>query len=259
MAQGATRKRRQNRQPAKRRFPGAGRVFRRLAGTSLVLGLISMLAAGVWQALQVPVERVMVSGDLRQVSREHLTENVNGSLQGGFLWVDLQKIRASVESLPWVYRVVVKRHWPNSLEIQVVEQLPIARWGDQAYLNHAGELFTPAAMIASDELAQLAGPIGSEAQLMQHYKLIQDQMQPLGLQLEALTMDSRGGLRARLSGGGELVFGRGDVNAKMRRFSRVYRAQLAQRMGQLRSIDLRYSHGVAVAWTDPAVARNQRI
>jgi cell division protein FtsQ len=259
MAQGATRKRHQRSKPARARFRGAGHFLQRLAGTSLVLGLIAMLAAGVWQALQAPVERVMVSGDLRQVSRLRLTESVNASLHGGFLRVDLQKIRASVERLPWVYRVVVKRRWPSSLEVQVVEQMPIARWGDQAYLNHAGELFTPAVMIASDELAQLAGPSGSEAELMQHYKLIQDQMQPLGLQLEGLTMDNRGGLRARLSGGGELVFGRGDVNAKMRRFSRVYRAQLAQRMGQLRSVDLRYSHGVAVAWTDPAVAGNHRI
>jgi cell division protein FtsQ len=257
MAQGATRKSRQRGQPDNGQLRRVGHLLRLLSGTSLALAMAIAMAYGVWYALQIPVERIVVSGDLRQVSREHLTESVNASLSGGFLWVDLQKIRTSVERLPWVYRVNIKRQWPNSLEIQVVEQLPIARWGDDAYLNHTGELFEPGTVPGDEELALLAGPPGSQGLLMQHYNLIQDGLQPLGLQVEQLTMDTRGGLRAQLTGGSELVFGRGDVIAKMQRFAAVFRAELVHRTAQLRTIDLRYSHGVAVAWAEPAVAGNQ--
>jgi len=220
-----------------------------LLGTGIALGMLALAGTAAWRLLELPVERVAVTGELKHVSREHLISRVNDSLQGsGFLWVDLQAIRQSLEQLPWVYRVVVKRHWPNSLEIQVFEQLPIARWGDDAYLNHAGEIFRPAQLSAQQELPWLAGPDGSELQLMQYYKLVQDPLQAAGLRLNALAMDARGGLRALLDEGGELVFGRGEVAEKLQRFLHIYQSRLVRREGQLRSVDLRYSHGAAVLW-----------
>jgi cell division protein FtsQ len=257
MAQGATRK-----TTNRRSFRGVKRVGRMLLGTGVVLMMMALVGAAAWRLLELPVERVMVTGELRHVSREHLVSRVNDSLQGGFLWVDLQTIRRSLEQLPWVYRVVVKRHWPNSLEIQVFEQLPIARWSDDAYLNHTGEVFRPAQLPSQQELPLLAGPAGSELQLMQYYQLLHDPLQTVGLRLNALAMDARGGLRAELDGGGELVFGRGEVAAKLRRFLHIYQSRLAHRDGRMRSVDLRYSHGAAVVsaskdknqktWGEPA-------
>ena len=157
MAQGATRKIRK-----RRSFKAVKRVGRMLLGTGVVLMMLSLVGGAAWRLLELPVERIAVTGELKHVSHERLMSRVNTSLQGGFLWVDLQAIRQSLEQLPWVYRVVVKRHWPNSLEIQVFEQLPIARWGDDAYLNHAGEIFRPARLSSQLELPGLAGPAGSD-------------------------------------------------------------------------------------------------
>jgi cell division protein FtsQ len=243
MAYGATRKtvKRRSRQ-------GLKRVGRMLLGTGVALGMLALVGGAAWRLLELPVERVMVTGELRHVSREHLISRVNDSLQGGFLWVDLQAIRQSLEQLPWVYRVVVKRRWPNSLEIQVFEQLPIARWGDDAYLNHTGKMFRPAQLSSQQELPWLAGPAGSEPQLMQYYKLVQDRLQTAGLRVNALAMDARGGLRAQLDGGGELVFGRGEVAEKLQRFLHIYQSRLARLEGRIRKVDLRYSHGAAVVW-----------
>lgn len=243
MAQGATRK-----TTKRRSYRGVKRVGRMLLGTGVALVMLALVGAAAWRLLELPVERVAVTGELRHVSREHLVSRVNDSLQGGFLWVDLQAIRQSLEQLPWIYRVVVKRHWPNSLEIQVFEQLPIARWGDDAYLNHEGQMFRPAQLSSQQELPLLAGPQGSEQQLMQYYKLVQAPLQTAGLRVNALAVDARGGLRALLDGGGELVFGRGEVAEKLQRFLHIYQSRLAHLDGRMRSVDLRYSHGAAVVW-----------
>jgi cell division protein FtsQ len=243
MAHGATRKARK-----RRSFKGVKRVGRTLLGAGVALAMLALVGGAAWRLLELPVERVAVTGELKHVSRAHLISRVNDSLQGGFLWVDLQAIRQSLEQLPWVYRIVVKRHWPNSLEIQVFEQLPIARWGNDAYLNHVGEMFRPAQLSSLQELPWLAGPTGSEQQLMQYYTLVQDPLQTAGLRLSGLAMDARGGLRAQLEGGGELVFGRGEVAEKLQRFLRIYQSRLARRDGRMRSVDLRYSHGAAVVW-----------
>jgi len=254
MAQGATRKRKPV-QPANR----LGRVLRAMLGGTLFTLVIGLLGLAVVGLLQLPVERVIVSGDLRYVSREELMSAVSGSLDGGFLWADLQYIRAPLEQLPWVYRVVVKRRWPNSLEVEVKEQRPIAHWGEAAYLNHAGEVFEPERRQPLTDLPRLHGPEGSHREVMQYYTQIQERLQPTGLQVLELNMDPRGGVSVELVGGGRLVVGRGDVEEKLSRFLKVYRADLEGDDRALRSVDLRYSHGVAVAWADsPANNKNRK-
>ena len=76
------------------------------------------------------MERVAITGDLAHVSRDALTERISGSLSGGFLWLDLAAIREPLEALPWVHRVVVRRQWPDSIEVRVIEQRAIAHWGE---------------------------------------------------------------------------------------------------------------------------------
>lgn len=254
MVQGATRKQGSSLPRAALRLRG---VARKLLGASLALAVLTLLAAAGWRLQQLPVERVIVSGELRQVTREQLMEGVNASLQGGFLWVDLQAIRAAVEQLPWVYRVVVRRVWPSSIEVHVTEQLPIARWGKDGYLNHAGELFLSNAKSELD-LPNLAGPAGSQAQLMQYYKMIQDPLQANGMSVATLSMNARGGLSAQLVDGSELIFGSGDIAGKLQRFQRVYETRLQGVAGQVRSVDLRYSHGAAVAWVARTAQRDKQ-
>jgi cell division protein FtsQ len=254
MAQGATRKRKRNRKPPVQRLR---RFARALFGVLVALSLLGMLGLAGWRLLELPVERVIVSGELKQVSREELMALISGSLEGGFLWADLQSVRQPLEQLPWVYRVVVKRRWPNSLEIRVMEQRAIARWGEDAFLNHTGEVFRPEGFEPIEVLPRLAGPDGSEGRLMQYYMLVQEQLQADGLQLTAISMNARGGLSARLQGGAELVFGRGDIEAKLARFLRVYESRLVSGRQAFARIDLRYSHGVAVAWAGGATINNK--
>jgi cell division protein FtsQ len=224
------------------------RTVRVLLGLLGVVAVVALVGFGVRELTSLPIERVVVTGDLQRVSRSQLQEMVSESLQGGFLGADLQFIREPLEQLPWVYRVVVKRRWPNSIEINVTEQLPIARWGEEGYVNHLGEVFRPGVVEAMAELPLLEGPPSSQLLLMQRYMYMQEQLAPIKLQLVALTMSSRGGLRARLSNGGELVLGRGDLEGKLERFIGVYHADLESRALQMRSVDLRYPHGLAVAW-----------
>ena len=218
-----------------------------------------------WTLAQLSVQRVVVKGALQQVDRERLMRRVKPVAQSSFFWLDLQAIRQSLEQLPWVYRVVVKRRWPHTLELQVTEQLPIARWGDQAYLNHAGALFAAGSLPDEQRrraeqqrpLVLLAGPPDSHRLVMQQYLLIQNRLQPLDLQVAELRMNGRGGLRARLSGGAELVLGRVDIDSRLARFARLYASRLATSAKRWYRVDLRYSNGAAVAWQEPAVSRNE--
>ncbi|MEE4191189.1 MAG: FtsQ-type POTRA domain-containing protein [Halieaceae bacterium] len=243
MATGATRK-----MKAQPRSTGGGIWLRRIVAGAVGCGLLALVALAGWQLLSLPVNRVVVSGEMQQLSRDELMAVISDSLSGGFLWLDLQTVREPLESLPWVHRAVVRRQWPDSIEVQVVEQRPIAHWRDDAYLNHAGEVFRPGNVQPLAGLPTLSGPEGSQAELMNRYRKVQEQLQPLGLKVTALQMSSRGGLTAQLEGGGELVFGRDGLDEKLTRLTSIYRARLAARRDELARVDLRYSQGAAVAW-----------
>ena len=242
MAQGATRKEQRRWQPPWRVM------LRRLAAVLFASAALGGVLLGGYQLSQLPIERVAVSGDLLQLNRAELTNRISDALEGGFLWADLSAVRESVEDMPWVYRATVRRHWPNSIEVAVDEQRPIARWGDVGYLNHAGELFHSEPIIDAAEMPLLAGPPGSQRRVMRSYQQVQEALHGMGLDVVALTMGERGGIRVDLGSGTSLVLGRVEFGRRLARFKQIYNRELAEQAGEVRSVDLRYSHGAAVAW-----------
>lgn len=221
----------------------------------ILIGSGAVLAAALqgFITLQaIPVERIVVSGDLKHTRTEVLQEMVQPALVGGFLSADLEQIRAELEALPWIYRVSVRRRWPNSLEISVVEQLPIARWGQGGFLNHEGAVFQSDNAEAWRDLPRLVGPPGSERELMARYQRLEELLADVALEVQMLEVDERGQLEAELSGGMALVLGGEAFLERVQRFIAVYRTDLAERAGDVARVDLRYQSGLAVAFHEPA-------
>ncbi|HEX9583211.1 MAG TPA: FtsQ-type POTRA domain-containing protein, partial [Gammaproteobacteria bacterium] len=87
--------------------------------------LAALLAAGtfVWRDLDSrPIASVRIAGEFVNVSRDSLEQVVNGFLPSGFLRLDVEAVRRAAAGLPWVRRVSVRRVWPGSLHIAVVER-----------------------------------------------------------------------------------------------------------------------------------------
>jgi len=218
----------------------------------VAVGVVGVAGMQVWIVLQkIPVERITVTGSLHRTQTEVVQEMVQPALVGGFLSADLDQVRAQLQALPWIYKVSVRRRWPNALEINVQEQLPIARWGEGGFLNHEGEVFHSAGIQGEQTLPRLEGPPGSAGQLIVSYQQLGELLQPLALELRELSLDSRGHLRAVLAGGMELVLGNTEFGERLQRFATVYRGELAQRAGDLKRVDLRYESGLAVAFRKP--------
>lgn len=217
-----------------------------------------VLVAGLKGALIVqslPVQRISVSGELEHTQAQAVQDMVEPALAGGFLKADLQQIRRQLESLPWIYEAGVRRRWPASLEIHVVEETPIARWGDSGFLNHQGGIFHSARGGEWDVLPLLTGPQGSAPALMTKYQRLLGFLAPLNLSVTQLSVDARGQMEAVLASGMQLNLGGEDFLARMRRFVTLYERELAPRQGEVERVDLRYASGVAVAFkASPPVA-----
>jgi cell division protein FtsQ len=218
----------------------------------ILLGAVVVIAASVkaYMTLQsIPVQHISVTGELQQRQAEAVQELVQSSLAGGFLKADLQRIRTQLEDLPWIFEANIRRKWPSALEIHVVKQLPIARWGEHAFLNHKGGVFRSADSGDWNSLPRLLGPEGSAPALMAKYQRLIEVLAPLDLSVEQLALDEGGHLQAVLAGGLQLMLGSEDFLARMQRFVSIYRSELRTRSDTIERVDLRYESGMAVAFS----------
>lgn len=226
-----------------------------LLGAAVVL---AALAQAYIRVLSIPVQQIAVTGELEHTRTEALQAMVQPALAGGFLNADLQRIRLQLEALPWIYEATVRRRWPNALEIHVVEQLPIARWGESGFLNHEGEIFRPSDVLGWQSLPLLRGPDGAAKSLMASYQRVIEILGPLGLTVEQLAVDERAQLEAVLDGGLQLLVGGEDFRERMQRFVFIYQTELLSRLDDVERVDLRYESGIAVAFNEPPeVAENE--
>ena len=220
----------------------------------ILFGAVVVLVAAAQAYITVqniPVQRISITGELEHTRTEAVQDMVQSALVGGFLRADLQRIRQQLEGLPWIYEARVRRKWPSALEIHVLEQLPIARWGDDGFLNHEGEVFHSGDGGRWQSLPLLQGPPGSARTLTARYQRLLEVLRPLDLKVEQLAVDERGQMEAVLAGDMTVVIGGDDFLERMQRFVAIYRSELAARSAEVERVDLRYATGIAVAFREP--------
>jgi cell division protein FtsQ len=220
-----------------------------IAGTSIMLW-------GMLLALDRPIGRVDVVGNFQRVAPVQIEGAVAPFRGSGFLSVDLEAMRAALETIAWIDRARAERRWPNGVRVSIVEHVPAARWGEDGLMNTRGELFLQGARHIPPELPQLNGPAGTEAQVAKLYLDTYPRLLAVGLRLSRVELDPRGAWSLALSNGVEVRLGRQDVETRLERFIQVASPVVASRTGEVSYVDLRYSNGFSVGWNAPArVAR----
>lgn len=223
----------------------------------MLLGVLALLA-GAALALdwllrpdRFVIRHIHFEGPFQHVSREQLVQSVKDRAHGNFFAIDLDAVKAGVESLPWVYRASVRRQWPGALYIRFSEQRLVARWGAHDWINEAGELVRNIrADDAGPDVAQLAGPDGTHRQVLAGYRRFAALLAPLGQRPVELALGSRRTWRLRLDGDVLLLLGREHAEARLARFVQAYNHGLAQREDRIARVDLRYTNGFSVQWND---------
>lgn len=254
-AQGATRNPVVAEKPQRRDSVWLNRLLILLGATVVVTAAIKAFIT----VQSLPVQRISVTGELEHTQAQAVKDMVQPGLAGGFLNADLQQIRHQLEGLPWIYEATVRRKWPNALEIHVVEELPIARWGQNGFLNHEGETFYSDKGGDWDELPLLSGPEGSAQSLMEKYQRLVEILTPLNLSIRQLAVDERGQVEAVLEDGMQLNLGSEEFLGRMQRFVGIYRGELAARRSEVIRVDLRYESGIAVAFRQASPAGSSQV
>lgn len=227
-------------------------------GSLVSLLLMALVASASYLYLsqpgRLPLREARIVGDLQQVSVRQVQRQVAQHMDDGFLGVDMNAVRDAVMQLPWVADAGVRREWPDRLRIQVTEQQPLARWGDQSLVNLQGEVFSPDPLPEVAGLPLLQGDRHQAPRLVRMLLRLQSQL-PAGehagsLAISRLQLNARGEWQVGFDAGVGLQLGKQRVEQRFDDFLRVY-PQLLARAGQPpQRIDMRYQHGFTVRWPD---------
>jgi cell division protein FtsQ len=226
--------------------------IRHLVAPALVLaaGLSLVLLANLGYAwLDVPVRQLVVQGSFQRITADEIKARVAPVAQGqGLLSLDLDGVRSAAEAPDWVDRVRVSRRWPDTLVLDINEQIAAARWSDGGLLNTRGERFDPADISGTASLPELGGPEGTQWQVIQRYLALRAELSDAPYQVTSMWLDARGAWSLQLDDSVEVELGREDTTVRLSRLQHVVLPALAPRIDTVQTIDLRYTNGFAVAW-----------
>lgn len=248
------------------------RTINLIANTLAVLAVLAMLVTGVVWVGQRPLFALaaielapMPDSELHYVSPGAVRAVITGRFTGNFFTLDLNDVRTVFESVPWVRHATVRRVWPNTLQVSIEEQQPLALWNENQMINTWGESFTANTGELDDDtvLPQFSGPEGSEALVVQRYAELARWFAPLDMHVTELDLSPRYAWRATLSNGLKLDLGR-DPGAdapdphglpgalpfaqRIQRFVKAWPIVSGRLEGRtVTQADLRYPNGFALA------------
>ena len=203
----------------------------------------------------LPMRIVRIDGDFRYLDRKALERAVIPSVRGGFFTVNVTAVRREALKLAWVDQVRVRRVWPDTLRISIIEQVPLARWGKNRLLNSRGEVFQPEDGVLPGGLPVLWGQVEAVSVVAAGYLGLQEVYDQRGLRIASLHRDARGSWRLSLVDGPLVKLGTEGAEQRLTRFMRLYPSLLARGTGALKQIDLRYANGFAARWADEKLSR----
>ena len=234
-----------------------------------------LVAAVLWGARLplFPLREVAFTHGLQQLQRSEIERSLSGRLRGNFFSVEVDALRQSLEQLPWVRRVEVRRQWPSRIEVTIEEHVPVAFWGQGTgqLVNSYGEVFTATLAVTPDwPLPVLQGPTGMAPEMLAHFQRAEETLRPIGRLPLALNVSPRLAVQLRLDDGMVVELGRQQAKAPVRerleRFVEYYSyvsnavRQHAPTSTAPVVVDMRYPNGFAlrVNATTPAHASENK-
>ncbi|MES2257819.1 MAG: cell division protein FtsQ/DivIB [Pseudomonadota bacterium] len=217
-------------------------------------------SAGVWWISQRPMFdlrsiriETIDQAELRHVNHLTLRAGTLGRIKGNFFTTNLEAVRLAFESVPWVRRASVRREWPDQLIVALEEHDALGTWGeDGRLLSTKGDVFTANLAEAEEdhELPAFSGPEGSEKEVLARFAELRTWFAPAKLVPEALDLSSRYAWTVKLDNGMSVALGREQTRTTLKerveRLVSIY-PQLASRLPQIETIDMRYQNGLALS------------
>lgn len=194
------------------------------------------------------IKHLSVLGQPQYTDEKAIIGAIKKADLSSFFELDVKHVQRLVQSLPWVATASVRKQWPDTLQVYVVEHQAVAHWNSDLLLNQAGEVFQASSDKLPSTLPQLYGPEGSEIEAWTAFRQFQEMLKVNNLELTSLALSERFSWQLWLDNGIRLNLGRKEKAKRVQRFIDVYPRMEQRADAQIDVVDLRYDTGLAVSW-----------
>lgn len=194
------------------------------------------------------IKHLTVQGHPKYTDEIAIIKAIKKADLSSFFELDVQHVQQLVLDLPWVATVSVRKQWPDTIQVYVVEHEAVAHWNSDLLITEDGEAFQASSDKLSKDLPQLYGPEGSEQEAWTAFKQFDEMLKVNALTLKSLALSERFSWQLWLENGIRLKLGRKDKAKRVQRFIDVYPRMESPENAQIDAVDLRYDTGLAVSY-----------
>lgn len=192
-----------------------------------------------------------VQSQLNEVRPEDIDRVLKSYLGVSFWDVPIDEIQGRLTQLDWVVKAEVSRVWPDKLDVQVFEQKPVARWGENGLINHQGQVFFPYSIEGYRDLVVLDGSLDSSQLVLQRWVVINELFQKQNIALVGLAYKPGKVWQIYLASGQSVILEDEQWQRKLRLFFQAYKQLSQDLIKSAETFDLRYSNGFVVGKKTP--------
>ncbi len=221
---------------------------------SIGVGVLLLAGWVGWKELKglsadiLPIKYVRIEGAFQYIAKEKIKKILFSQVNKGLYSANIHQIQKSVNQLPWIKKVRVKRIWPDAIDIKIIEQTPVVRWGVKGLLNMSGEIFVPDNIEKFNQLPVIKGPEGNQKKLFEIVQGIEVSLADQKMKLAEFNVNERRAWNIKLTNKIELKLGRNDPFNKFQRFLQTLALLGEEIVLKVKVVDLRYPNGYALTW-----------
>lgn len=198
----------------------------------------------------VPLSALVLTGNSTHIPFEKVRDVlIKQEDRLNFFTVEISQIQKELEEMPWVYSVSIRKRWPNTLKIHIVEQSIVAIWNDNTLLNRFGEIVKATPSPEEEQFVALYGTDEQANDVLNTYMKLYQLLKVSKFSIASLTSDQRLSTSLTLKNGMLLRLGKEQKLDRIQRFLTVYPLlEKKYDVSKINYIDLRYDTGLAIGW-----------
>jgi cell division protein FtsQ len=198
----------------------------------------------------MPLKDIILIGELTEVESSDIEQIILSEKWLGFFSADISSIQQKLVSIPWIYAARVRKSWPDKIVLEIVEENPIARWGEYALINQDGIIFPVDDTNKYSYLPKIFGPAGTEIEIHNTYKALVGSAMQFNLTISEVEMNARGSWQINFEGNKVVYLGKDHLDEKTSLLFEKVIPSIFTTWADIKEIDLRYQNGFAVKFNE---------
>ncbi|CAD83665.1 cell division protein FtsQ [Candidatus Blochmanniella floridana] len=208
-----------------------------------------------------PLSYIIVTGNRFFTTNDDINYIIlKSGVLGTFITQDVNIIQKQIKQMPWIQKVSVRKQWPNTLKINLIEYIPIAYWNNE-FISTTGVVFSVSECLYNEyssfvrkmyqEIPILYGPTGKDQEVLNNYLRFSAILKSSNFQIKSVKTDTCYTWQLVLDNNVCLKLGCVNLIERLHYFIKVYPflvKEMDEKNKYIDYVDLRYNSGCSVRW-----------